>query len=327
MTRPTAAGIALTLFVLVSASCGENTAPAPPEAREPLATAPVLAAASNRWVTRADMPSTERSGLDGAVVTNAAGQSIFYAIGGRSLTGGSLSKVQAYNAASNTWSFKASLPVPLYGTNGTGVIGGKIYISGGLRSPRWYQSELYRYDPATNTWAERREMPNSGSGGVTGVIRDKLYVLTSCNDEDNCYPASGNAFFYRYDPATDEWAVLPTPPSAGRGAAGVIGGRFYVAGDRGQLLVYDPVINRWATRAPTPEALNGPAVTLRAKLYVLGSDSTRVYDPATDAWTSTAPPMPARSGAVAVGKVLVNGQPRIEVVGGRRPGNNLAYLP
>jgi N-acetylneuraminic acid mutarotase len=173
-------------------------------------------------------------------------------------------------------------------------------------------------------------MPNSGSDGITGVIGGKLHVLTSCSDEDNCFPVSGDVFFYRYDPPTDGWTVLPRPPSAHRaGAGGVVGGRFYVAGgsfNPTQLDVYDPATNRWITKSPAPDDLGIVPLTLRAKLYVSGAGNTRVYDPATDAWTSKAP-MPPRSGAVGAGKVVVNGQPRIEVVGGSRPGNNLAYLP
>jgi N-acetylneuraminic acid mutarotase len=110
----------------------KDESPTQPSATEELGQpSPDLAATANQWITRADMPSGARRDLATAVVTNAAGNSILYAIGGRTLTGGSLSRVQAYNTATNTWSWKASLPVPLYWTNGAAVIGGKIYISGG----------------------------------------------------------------------------------------------------------------------------------------------------------------------------------------------------
>ena len=74
----------------------------------------------------------ERWGLAVADVPNAAGQSILYAIGGQTATGTPLGRVQAYNVATNTWTWKASLPLPLSETNGAGVINGKIYISAGL---------------------------------------------------------------------------------------------------------------------------------------------------------------------------------------------------
>ncbi|MEZ0332501.1 MAG: hypothetical protein ACAI18_00725, partial [Gemmatimonadales bacterium] len=43
-----------------------------------------LAALANTWVNRANLPKVERTALTTAVVTNAAGQSVLYAIGGRS---------------------------------------------------------------------------------------------------------------------------------------------------------------------------------------------------------------------------------------------------
>jgi hypothetical protein len=72
--------------------------------------------------------------------------------------------------------------------------------------------------------------------------------------------------------------------------------------------------------------------TLRAKLYLFGGDLvnnvswTLVYDPATAKWSSKAP-MPTVRSDFAASKVFVNGKPRIEVVGGGRPGNNLQYVP
>jgi N-acetylneuraminic acid mutarotase len=126
--------------------------------------------------------------------------------------------------------------------------------------------------------------------------------------------------------------------------AGVIGGKFYVAGGVGglpdggnQLDVYDPATNRWTTKAPLPRARwSGAGVALRAKLYVIGGfarkpdgtetvvRTTSVYDPATDTWTRV-PPMPDAIGGDFDGsRVVLNGQPRIEVVGGY---THLQYIP
>jgi N-acetylneuraminic acid mutarotase len=55
-------------------------------------------------------------------------------------------------------------------------------------------------------------------------------------------------------------------------------------------------------------------------------DITIVYDPATDAWTRRAP-MPSPRADIAASQVRLNGQARIEVVGGSVPGNNLQYVP
>ena len=110
---------------------------------------PTLALAHNIWMKRAPLWSDRRQ-LATALVTNAAGQSVVYAIGGTSATSVQ-SKVMAYNTVTNTWSLKAPLPRALHSTNGAGVIDGKIYVSGGFYNFRLSayipaSSQLYRYD-------------------------------------------------------------------------------------------------------------------------------------------------------------------------------------
>jgi N-acetylneuraminic acid mutarotase len=282
------------------------------------------------------MPS-DRWDLAVAVVTNAAGQSILYAMAGHN-SSGSLSQVQAYNVATNTWTWKAPMPAPLYFTNGAGVISGKIYISGGEVNPTHFSQALYMYDPAKNIWTRKRDMPTGGIGGVTGVINGKLYVLTGCIDMP--------CLFYRYNPVTDQWGTLPIPTTQHRfGMGGVIGGKLYVTGghlgydDPSTLEVYDPGTNQWTTKArmPLPRGHAGAAV-LGGQLYVIGGGqenldgtitsvrTTSIYNPATNVWTTKAP-LPSARDNIAASKVFLDGQPRIALVGGSRPGNNLQYVP
>jgi N-acetylneuraminic acid mutarotase len=69
------------------------------------------------------------------------------------------------------------------------------------------------------------------------------------------------------------------------------------------------------------------------KLYVVGgfyggtvSGRVDVYDPGTNTWTKKAP-IPRVESGLSAGRVVANGQARLEVVGGARPGNNLQYIP
>jgi len=79
------------VFGMALTACKDES-PTQPSATEELGQpSPDLAANANQWITRADMPSGARRDLATAVVTNAAGNSTLYAIGGRTLTGGSLS--------------------------------------------------------------------------------------------------------------------------------------------------------------------------------------------------------------------------------------------
>ena len=309
---------------------------------------PALAVASDGWVTRANLPNIERWGLTSAVVPGPAGRSVFYAIGGSSAsfpqpsgpTDGTLTKVHAYDAGTNAWTLRAPLPLALYKTNGAGVINGKIYVSGGRMSgDKNYQQALLVYDPTTNTWIRKQDMPTETWGGVTGVIGNQLYVLT-CTNEEDCSEFS-RLTLYRYDPPTDQWTFLSvTDVPLGRPMGGVIGGKLYATGGpSGALVAYDPATNQWTSKASLPRPRwSGAGVALGGKLYILGGfesdpDGTRklirktnVYDPTTNVWSSKAP-MPTARFDFAASRVVVDGQPRIEVVGGARPGNNVAYIP
>jgi N-acetylneuraminic acid mutarotase len=350
----------LTLSVLGLAACVEETTqPSPPADQVPTAAEAVVA--SNSWIKRADM-LTSRTELAVATVTNAAGQSVVYAMGGRNQNRNPIATVAAYNVATNTWTFRRGLPVGLANSNGAGVINGKIYVSGGFTD---YGSQnlsqaLYMYDPAANTWTRKRDMPSVqgpyyddfyvGAQGVTGVINGKLYVVTACYWSGVPWPpmegcrGRGPGFF-RYNPVTDQWSSLPSPwddQARSPYAGGVIGGKFYVMGGStantgSRFAVYDPSTNRWTPKTSLDLNRAGAATAvLQSKLYVMGGsrfihgweavDWNSVYDPITNAWTRrTSLPSP-RTG-ISGSKVFVNGQPRIEVVGGSLPGNNLQYVP
>jgi N-acetylneuraminic acid mutarotase len=344
-------------FALVAA-CGEEPTEPTQLATTEIAS-PAAAVASNSWIIRKDMWSTERRDLTAATVTNAAGHSIVYLIGGRTTTGAPLGKVMAYDATANTWTTKASLPRPLWGMNQAAVLKGRIYVSGGCYYKGCSQfgpsEQLYVYDPATDTWTRKADMPYvrvpdpddpdgrtlfSGMFGPTGVIGGQLYTLSDCWTTDepwfvDCYDRS--MLFYRYNPVTDRWTNLPSPKYS-YGYGGVIGKKFYAVGDH--VEVYDPANNQWTTkRDPTRSPSGGGgAAEMLSRIYVAGGvgwdsvgnwvglRSLWMYDPSVGDWTRRAS-LPTGRYGVAAAKVFINGQPRMEVVGGLRPGNNLQYIP
>jgi N-acetylneuraminic acid mutarotase len=357
----------LSASVLALAACGEEAPTEPTIPTQPTASVPELAVASNTWITRADL-LVSRSNVTLATVTNASGQSVVYAIGGRNPNRRPLTTVTAYNVATNTWHFRHALPAPLANTNGAGVINGKIYVSGGLLDYTYDTPShaLYMYDPNTDTWTRKHDMPSVqgpyhdpfyvGAQGVTGVISGKLYVVTQCYWEDQpkpyfgesgCYGTGVGPAFFRYDPVTDHWDTLPSPFGsyvAGPFAGGVIGGKLYVMGGspwgEGHMAAYDPATKQWTTKNALGKSRPGAGTAvLGGKLYVIGGrrynperdafdtlDKTIVYDPMTNLWTTRAP-MPSPREDITGSTVRLNGQARIEVVGGSLPGNNLQYVP
>ncbi|HEY9505276.1 MAG TPA: kelch repeat-containing protein [Gemmatimonadales bacterium] len=352
---------ALALGIAWVAACGDSSTE-PTQPSEPTPSGTELAAATNTWITRANLPTTRR-GLDLATVTNAAGQSVVYAIGGATdvypVT--TLRKVTAYNVATNTWNDRRQLPVPLVESNGAGVINGKIYISGGSDPGNGLVTKaLYVYDPATNTWTRKRDLPTIagpgrdwrvGGGGVTGVIENQLYVVTLCRtinySEYGCEGDLTGPRLFRYNPVTDRWVTLAPPFPRAKGgpstsevwtlAGGVIGGKFYVMGgdfgNNGRLSVYNPATNRWTPKTPLGLSRWGVATAvLGNRLYVMGGYRNRDNRFETLDITIVYDPvtnlwtrrasLPSPRGNIAGTTVLRDGKPRIEVVGGAPASRN-----
>ncbi len=311
------------LGILVIAGCAPDEILTAPASGEEI-TAPSFAVAANSWAVKAKIP-TARQGLTAGVINNSSGQPVLYAIGG--YVSGSVGTVEAYNFATNNWTTKAPLPTRLTRTNGAGVIGGKLYVSGG----QFYNTDdvdiplvvpyLYVYDPSRNTWSRKADMSWASSRGITGVIGGKLYVLVGdCGfaDPSEC---GGDHQLLRYDPATNIWdASLPPCPTAHvGGVGGVIDGKFYVVGGIGtahrKLQVYDPVRNRWTSKATMPSHQPDAAGAVAGgKLYVIGGMINGVpqrivqaYDPATNSWKTRAP-MPTAHGRLAAARATYKGQ-------------------
>jgi hypothetical protein len=335
-------------------ACTSEDGPTEPEAggNPALATSSV-AAASNTWTTRAPHNFAPLFGTVAGVAPNSAGQSIVYVFGG--CDGEGLSgyctgyPISAYNAATDTWT--GGLPeVGVYAANGVGTIGGKLYFSGGyvVHEPGGGEESrrLWAYDPAARRLIPKADMPRATAEGVTGVIGDKLYVLPGTCQAD-FWPRAGYCpqepirRLYRYDPATDKWVARRSAPHFHRsGAAGVIGGKFYVVGGvvggvgRADLDVYDPATDTWKTLAPIPTAGKPIAAALQGKLYVVVwsyngtafENRAYVYSPGTNRWSPIAAPTWKHE---ALLRVVINGKPHLLAVGGGNeiPNNSELYTP
>ena len=76
---------------------------------------------------------------------------------------------------------------------------------------------MYAYDPLTNQWERKADMPTLRSGSVTAVIDNRIYVMGGGFKQPN-----GQFKFLTaveiYSPNTDSWEKGPdllmiTPPS------------------------------------------------------------------------------------------------------------------
>ncbi len=273
-----------------------------------------LLTSSNTWTSKQAITSPARFNHKAATINN-----IIYALGGVGPTCcAPLSRVDAYDVATNSWSARHSMPSGRQAPNGASVINGKIHVTGGRNSSSALTRTLFVYNPGTDSWVHKADMPDRGGCGSQGVIAGLLYVYVGCDDR-----TSNASKFYRYNPATNSWSILPSPPSQHDfGAGEAIGGKFYLVGGSAnrQLDVYNPATNSWITRGQQLDVSAFMASgVLGGKLYLAGGffaddignhtqAKLRVYNPSTNIWSTKAPlptPRDAAAGVAAGGLFFV----------------------
>ena len=249
-------------------------------------------------------------------------------------------------AYAQKWSNAAPFPEPSEEVYGIAV-GGKLYVLGGL-GPDWTPKGLvYEYDPATNAWTKKKNMPLLSHHLPLAELNGKIYVMggfTKPEKGPSAWVPIDNT--WEYDPRTDTWkALAPLPTKRGSAVAAVVNGKIYVIGGAGihpgsketsvhparphrafgTNEVYDPATNTWETRSTMPTARNHSAIgAVDNKIYVIGgrvgnafitrasnTDIVEVYDPATDQWGPLLAPLPTPRSApgwgVYKGKIYVVG--------------------
>lgn len=319
--------------VIALLGCAEDpTTPNPPNSPQPS----MAAAAPGSWTTKAPLPTARRR-MAGAVVRNSSGQYLFYAIGGNNETNSAMRRVEAYNAATNSWTRRANLPADRSGA-AAAAIGRKIYVVGGSSLTAGATSTLFVYDQATNTWTQKASLPVNSVLGIAGVIEGRLYLVTSSS-------TLASQRLYRYNPTTNSWTRRADPiKNHFSGIGGVIEGKLYVAWGRSHTVdVYNPATNQWTTKLTYAYAggidgegtcppdididcsVDAAASTVfQKKLWVIGGNNddesmplTFAYDPVTNRWISKASMQNTRQSGPIAGKVRnAAGQFRMVVTGG-----------
>jgi N-acetylneuraminic acid mutarotase len=239
-------------------------------ASKPLRTVEEYDPATDTWTTKSEMP-TARQGLSTSVVNGK-----IYAIGGVDASGGSypsaktLSTVEEYDPATDTWTTKSEIPTAR-GFHSANVVDGRIYVFGGARSCPWCSAirTLEVYDPATNTWTQKSDIPRSIITASTNMVDGKIYAIGG--------EGTGRRVD-EYDPVTDTWTRKADMQLSRTDLSGsVVDGKIYViGGDVGNAIVaivevYDPTTDTWTTAPEMPTArvaLRTSAVN--GKIYAIG---------------------------------------------------------
>ena len=211
-----------------------------------------------------------------------------------------------------TWAQKASLPPSQVGYYAASFsIGGKIYAGGGY----WAGAPLntfFEYDPATDTWAAKANMPNSLFAAAFFTINGKGYVV--CGQDHT----TTNVTVYMYDPVTNSWTQKNNFPGTARyntigfslnGKGYVFGG--FIGGSTvlNDMWEYDPTADSWTQKANAPgPGRDGPVAQIISNQAYIGmgcavngipgyTDFYR-FDPVANSYTQVAS-IPRRRAACA----------------------------
>ncbi len=183
------------------------------------------------------------------------------------------------------------------------AINGKIYIAGGYYSSgstRVMAASVLEYDPATDQFTKKADIPTPVYQVAGAVVGGKIYILNGYNSAGTV--TSGTQV---YDPATDTWAAQSAPPAASAySAAAAVDNTIYLIGGTNSSaynnFVYKGVVAEdgsitWSSAASYPTPLTRLAAgSLNGKVYATAGayngtalDATYSYDPATNKWGAT----------------------------------------
>jgi len=204
------------------------------------------------------------------------------------------------------------------------VLGGQIWVAGGLIGPKHATTKTEFYDPTLNTWTPGPPLPIALHHAMMVSYHNTLYLIGGFVSQGSNVLGTASARVLILNKAQYRW--MDGPPlhhARAAGAAAVVGGKIVVVGGRtgnSQQLVRPTEIfdgTSWHDTTDIPDPVNHLAAASDGTyLYAVGghkisetSNITAVqrFDPATGRWAQLKP-MPAAVsglGAAVVGDQLI----------------------
>lgn len=203
-----------------------------------------------------------------------------------------------YDPVADSWKELAPMPTKR-GAGVAAAVDGKIYVIGGatiapdakeqflnFKTPQNVVGTVEEYDPKTNTWRARANMPTPRNHCSVGVVNGKIYVIGGRVGAAYISLATDISLVETYDPVRDSWtAVLPARMPTARSALayGVYNGRILIAGGELQdtnhyetfraFEAYDPATDVWQILPPLPVPRHGVAGgVIGNKFYAVSGD-------------------------------------------------------
>lgn len=294
----------------------------------------VESSVANSWVQKTELP-TSRSGVATAVV-----DSKIYIIGGKTYSNKSgpgmsaLSTVEVYDTRTNTWHKATDMPTPRIAARAA-VFSGEIYVLGGyneikVRGER-YKKIVEVYNPRTDTWTRKRDMPSLRSGFGVAVVNGKIYAIGGAVLDKKLGVRVSIDLVEAYDPLTERWKKRANMPTKREWIdTAVVNGKIYAIGGEVKPRVgvggglaerflttieeYNPKTDRWRKLPDMPMFKFAFSTVVAGKeIYTIGGYSLNnghqrlasvdVYAPVSHRWRAGFPMLTAKTTSA----VVVNG--------------------
>lgn len=243
---------------------------------------------TNSWIQKADFAGGPRIAAVGFSI-NGKG----YAGFGQDLFGLNHNDLWEYDPPTDTWIQKNNFPGLARSYPVTFTIGNSVYLATGnaIDPVTGYDSvlnDLWVYQPMTDNWAQKENMPTYGRGDAVGFAVDgNGYVGTGFNYSSPSYLND----FWQYSPVTDQWTQKANVPGDhwADAVAFAICSKGYVTTGESQdsatvyhtdLWQYDPSTNQWIQQSDFPGQRRDEAVAfvIGDKAYVgLGGPDYPIY--------------------------------------------------
>lgn len=206
------------------------------------------------WSEVASMPGPAQSELDAATLDGK-----LYALGGFGDTRG----FKRYDSTSGQWSVLTALPSGRHHLSAFAFDGGIYYAGGEPSGGGESGSSGYRYDPPTNTWEARPEMPFT-FGSRAAVSNGRVFFGIESGD------------LYEYDPRQRIRRFIDNPDNTARdhGQVQAFLGEIWLIGGRSpetrSVSIYDPATETWRAGPSLNRARGGFGATVVGQQLIIG---------------------------------------------------------
>ena len=158
--------------------------------------------------------------------------------------------MEIFDPSNDNWVSGVSLPGEVqYGTSIT--IDGKIYLVGGRNASEQNINQVLCFDPATNQWSAKTNMPTARHGMKLVWFENRIWAIGYTSTYSNKVES--------YDPTTNSWQTEASLTTVRHWpVAWIANGRIYVGGGRNSshlnsIESYDPRTNSWKNAGNFPE--------------------------------------------------------------------------